>query len=83
MKCFLETMIVVNTKAKNFMGIDGGPHKPQARRNRWPLGRAVPPPLLMIGGVFYNVKNGSSFITSKSLSENLSNHNKHFKTKRE
>ena len=29
-----------------------------------------------IAGVFYNIKNGSSFITSKSLSENLSNHNK-------
>jgi hypothetical protein len=29
-------------------------------------------------GVFYNVKNGSSFITSKSLSEILSNQNKHF-----
>ena len=29
-----------------------------------------------IAGVFYNVKNGSSFITSKSSSENLSNHNK-------
>ena len=28
-------------------------------------------------GVFYNVKNGSSFITSKSSSENLSNHNKY------
>ena len=26
---------------------------------------------------FYNVENGSSFITSKSLSENLSNHKKH------
>ena len=34
MKCFLGTMIVVNTKARNFMGIDGGPHKPQGRRNR-------------------------------------------------
>ena len=30
-----------------------------------------------IVGVFYNVKKGSSFITSKSLSENLSNHNKY------
>ena len=30
-----------------------------------------------LAGVFYNVKNGSSFITSKSWSENLSNHNKH------
>ena len=30
-----------------------------------------------LAGVFYNVKNGSSFITSKSLSENLSNQNKH------
>ena len=29
-------------------------------------------------GVFYNVKTGSSFITSKSSSENLSNQNKHF-----
>ena len=29
-------------------------------------------------GVFYNVKNGSSSITSKILSENLSNQNKHF-----
>ena len=28
-------------------------------------------------GVFYNVKNGWSFIASKSSSENLSNHNKH------
>ena len=28
-------------------------------------------------GVFYNVKNGSSFITSKSSSDNLSNHKKH------
>jgi hypothetical protein len=30
-----------------------------------------------IAGVFYNVKNWSSFITSKNSSENLSNHNKH------
>ena len=29
-------------------------------------------------GVFYNVKNGSSFIMSKSSSENLSNQNKLF-----
>lgn len=42
MKCFLGTMIVVNTKARNFMGIDGGPHKPQGRRNRG-FGRAVAP----------------------------------------
>ena len=27
---------------------------------------------------FYNVKNGSSFITSKSWSKNLSNENKHW-----
>ena len=32
----------------------------------------------IIAGVSYNVKNGSSFITSKILSENLSNQNKHF-----
>ena len=32
---------------------------------------------LTIAGVFYNVKNWLSFITSKSSSENLSNHNKH------
>ena len=32
----------------------------------------------ILAGVFYNVKNGSSFITSKSSSENLSNQNKHF-----
>ena len=30
-----------------------------------------------IAGVFYNDKNGSSFITSKSSSKNLSNENKH------
>ena len=30
-----------------------------------------------LAGVFYNVKSGSSFITSKNSSENLSNHNKH------
>ena len=30
-----------------------------------------------LAGVFYNVKNGSSFIMSKSLSKNLSNLNKH------
>jgi hypothetical protein len=35
-------------------------------------------PAASIAGVFYNVKNESSFITSKSLSENLSNQNKHF-----
>ena len=28
-------------------------------------------------GVFYKVKNRSSIVTSKNLSENLSNHNKH------
>ena len=28
-------------------------------------------------GVFYNVKNGSPFIASKSSSENLSSHNKY------
>ena len=28
-------------------------------------------------GVFYNVRNGSSFIKSKRSSENLSNQNKH------
>ena len=33
--------------------------------------------LILLAGVFYNVKNGSSLITSKSSSENLSNHNKH------
>ena len=33
---------------------------------------------VLLAEVFYNVKNGSSFITSKSLSENLSNQNKHF-----
>ena len=32
----------------------------------------------ILAGVFYNVKNGPSFITSKSSSENLSNRNKHF-----
>ena len=30
-----------------------------------------------LAGVFYNVKNGSSFIMSKSLSKNLSDENKH------
>ena len=30
-----------------------------------------------IAEVFYNVKNGSSFTTSKSSSKNLSNENKH------
>ena len=30
-----------------------------------------------IAGVFYNVKNGVSFITSKSSSKNLNNENKH------
>ena len=30
-----------------------------------------------LAGVFYNVKNGSSFIASKILSKNLSNENKH------
>ena len=30
----------------------------------------------VLAGVFYNVKNGSSFITSKSSSENLSNQKK-------
>ena len=44
MKCFLGTMIVVNTKARNFMGIDGGPHKPQGRRNRGFWGGQSPPP---------------------------------------
>ena len=34
--------------------------------------------LFSLAGVFYNVKNGSSFITSKSSSESLSNQNKHF-----
>ena len=34
--------------------------------------------LQSLAGVFYNVKNVSSFITSKNLSENLSNQNKHF-----
>ena len=32
---------------------------------------------VILAGVFYNVKNGSSFITSKSSSKNLSNENKH------
>ena len=44
MKCFLGTMIVVNTKARNFMGIDGGPHKPQGCRNRAFSGESSPPP---------------------------------------
>ena len=33
---------------------------------------------VLLAGVFYNVKNGWSFITSKSLSKNLSNENKHW-----
>ena len=32
----------------------------------------------IIAGVFYNVKNGSSFITPKDSSKNLSNENKHW-----
>ena len=52
MKCFLGTMIVVNTKARNFMGIDGGPHKPYGRRNRGFWGGQSPPPLLILSETF-------------------------------
>ena len=38
---------------------------------------ATMPQTETIAEVFYNVKNGSSFITSKSSSKNLSNENKH------
>ena len=34
--------------------------------------------MFLLAGVFYNVKNGSSFIMSKSESKNLSNENKHW-----
>ena len=34
--------------------------------------------LILLAGVFYNVKNGLSFIMSKSSSKNLSNENKHW-----
>ena len=37
-----------------------------------------PIPWIYLAETFYNVKYGSSIITSKSLPENLSNHNKHF-----
>ena len=35
--------------------------------------------LPLLAGIFYNVKNSLSFITSKSLSENLSNNNKYLR----
>ena len=60
-----------------------GKHEVATARARKRPPPPPPPPTLpqhagvRLAEVFYNVKNGSSFITSKSWSKNLSNENKH------